>query len=82
MATSEPKQLRQIAASKMTIATIKHARKAGLCSRGMRAFAESRGYSWDDFLDNGVTTEFLRSLDDAIATRVAEIAEEEENGQR
>jgi hypothetical protein len=65
----------------MAIATIRHARQAGYCSRGMRQFATDNGYSWDEFLENGVSTEWLRSLDNAIATRVAEIAEEEENGQ-
>lgn len=64
----------------MATATIRHARMAGYCSRGMRQFALDNGYSWDEFLAHGVSTEWLRSLDNAIATRVAEIAEEEENG--
>jgi len=66
----------------MATATMAHARKAGMCSRGMRQFAEERNLDWDDFLQNGISTEQLRSLDDEMANQVAGIAEEEaSNGQ-
>lgn len=63
-----------------TIVTMRHVRKAGLCSRGLRKFAEEKGLNWDDFLQNGMPLDQVRLIDDAMVQRVADLAEEEDRG--
>ena len=60
--------------------TIRHARIAGVCSRGMRAFAKEHNLDWDEFLKNGLPSEQFRAIDDATCQLVAEIAEKEVEG--
>lgn len=61
--------------------TIKHARMAGYCSRGMRTFAERHNISWIRFLKEGVDEKLLLSTKDAMALHIVEKAREM-NGQR
>jgi folate-binding Fe-S cluster repair protein YgfZ len=61
----------------MVIVTMRHIRKAGLCSRGLRQFATLHGFDWDDFLQNGMPLDQVRLIDDAMVQRVADIAEAE-----
>ena len=60
-----------------TYARLEHARRLGYCARGMRRWFEGREYSWAEFVTHGVPVDWLRSIDDAMALRVAEEAERE-----
>lgn len=64
------------------IITIKHARMAGYCSRGMRIFAERYNYSWERFLKEGVKEEVLLNTGDGMAIQIVEKAREEHYGQK
>lgn len=50
----------------------------GYCSRGMREFAQVHNLDWEDFLQNGIDSEVLGAIDDAMVKKV--IAEAEKNG--
>ena len=62
---------------KPAIATLAHARALGYCARGMRRWFTDHHYSWTEFVQNGVSTEWLRATEDAMAIRLAEEAERE-----
>ena len=57
---------------------MRHLRQAGLCSRGARLYAAEHGYDWTKFLDEGMPIEEVRAIDDAMAQRVADLAEQDE----
>jgi hypothetical protein len=57
------------------IATLEHARRAGYCARGMRRWFEGRDRTWSEFVAHGVPVAWLRAQGDAMADRVADIAE-------
>lgn len=57
--------------------TMRHVRQATMCSRGARAFFQSHGLDWDTFLREGLDSSVIRATGDAMAIRVAEIAEAE-----
>lgn len=61
----------------MVIVTMRHIRQAGLCSRGLRKFAENHQFDFDDFLKNGMPLDQVRLIDDAMVQRVADLAEAE-----
>lgn len=61
----------------MVIVTMKHIRQAGLCSRGLRQFADIHGFDFSDFLKNGMPLDKVRLIDDAMVQAVADIAEAE-----
>ena len=54
---------------------MEHIRQAKMCSKGTRAFFERHGLDWCDFLKNGLEADILRATGDAMACRVADIAE-------
>ena len=56
------------------IITMRHIRKAKMCSRGTRSFFERHGLDWDDFLKNGIDSEKLRLTGDSMALQVVEVA--------
>lgn len=58
----------------------KHIRGAQLCMSGARGWFESYGLSWADFLENGITVEQLRALNDPLGNRVADFAETHQQG--
>lgn len=67
----------------MIYVTMRHVRKAGMCSRGVRDFVTSKGYSWDEFLRVGAPLDLVRTVDDAMVQKVADIAEAEaQDGQQ
>ena len=58
------------------IIRVNHARQAGYCSRGMRAFFVKYDLNWSEFLKNGLPEETLLATGDALARKVVEIAHE------
>lgn len=52
-------------------ATMQDVRRAGLCARGARSWARSRGYDWSRFLADGIPVVELEASGDALALRVA-----------
>lgn len=62
------------------IATHLHAKELGYCNAGLRKWLEGRGLPFREFLLNGASVEWLRAQNDAMATRLADYAEEKENG--
>ncbi len=59
------------------LVTMRHIRKAKMCTAQVRVFFERHGLDWPDFLKNGMDSGRVRDLNDAMATKVAEIAEAE-----
>ena len=45
-------------------------RKAKMCARGSRAFFLSQGWDWQDFLENGIDLEIVKSTNDAMVQQV------------
>ena len=58
----------------MTKVTVHHARRAGYCLLGCRAFAKRHNLNWKKFVREGLDAEELERLGDAIAMKVVEIA--------
>jgi hypothetical protein len=56
---------------------MKHLRAAGMCNREPRVFCQQQGWSWQQFLDEGLPAEQLEASGDPMAIRVAAIAREE-----
>ena len=54
--------------------TMLHVRKAGMCSRGARAFFERHGLDWTAFLKEGLDAEIIEATGDAMALQVVEVA--------
>lgn len=62
---------------------MKHIREAKLCSAGTRIWFQDHGFSWSDFLENGIPVEKLAETGDPLALRVVEaVKREEENGRQ
>ena len=57
--------------------TIYHVRKAGLCSRGARAFALKNNIDWSLFLMEGISPDKVREINDAMAKQVLRVYDEE-----
>lgn len=49
-------------------------RAARMCSGGARKFFEKQGWSWSDFLKNGIDVETVEKSKDPMALKVAEVA--------
>lgn len=60
------------------MARLEHARALGYCARGMRRWFDGRSHSWAEFVEDGVPAAWLRATGDAMAIRVAELAEKEQ----
>lgn len=56
---------------------IEHIRSARICMRGARAWFESKGLSWTDFLRDGIEMEAAEKMDDPFAKRVLAEAQKE-----
>jgi hypothetical protein len=56
---------------------MRHVRKAGLCSRGLRAWAAANGFQVAPFLSEGLPVETVEATGDGFALKVAKIAREE-----
>lgn len=59
----------------------RHLNTIKYCARGSRAFFEKHGFSWTDFLRNGIEREKLEALNDAMAHKAITVADAEKNGQ-
>ena len=46
-----------------------------MCARGSRAFFLSQGWDWQDFLENGIDLEIVKSTNDAMALQIVEAVE-------
>lgn len=58
------------------IVTHDHAKAFGYCNAGLRKWFPRDGVSFDDFRQNGVTTDWLRATGDAMACRLADKMEQ------
>jgi hypothetical protein len=58
------------------IVTMRDVRAARMCSRGVRMFFTTRGWDYDDFLRNGISSSILEADGDALALRAVEAARE------
>jgi hypothetical protein len=62
---------------------MRHMRSAKLCARGTRQWFERHGFSWEDFLRDGIPATDLESTGDPLALRPATLARQElTNGRR
>lgn len=59
-------------------AYMRHLRAAKICSPGARSWWARRGWSWSDFLSNGIACETLLETADPDAERVVKIARDED----
>lgn len=66
----------------MTLVLHRHCREVGYCNRGLRTLCEREGIDWPDFLRHGIDADRLRALNNAMAQRVIEQAERENDGQQ
>ena len=51
-----------------------HLTELGYCRRGSRNFFKRRGLDWPRFLEHGIDAKELIALNDAMATRLVEVA--------
>lgn len=61
--------------SRPIIVTIDHARAAGMCVQGMRAWFARHGLDFRAFLREGIDAKTLLATGDAMAKRVVELAQ-------
>lgn len=59
------------------IVRMSHVRKARLCARGVRAWAQRHGFDYMTFLNHGYPASVLEATGDALGIRVAAIARAE-----
>lgn len=59
------------------IATHLDAKALGYCNAGMRRWFPRDGVTFDDFRQQGVTTDWLRATGDAMAIRLADHIEQQ-----
>lgn len=59
----------------MTRVTVAHARELGYCLKGIRRWFDGRERSWEAFVEHGVDSDRLRATGDAMAIRLADLAE-------
>lgn len=64
----------------MTRVYVRHVRAAGFCIPGLRIWCKERGFSFKDFIRNGIEAEKLVVLNDAMASKAVELAEREDSG--
>lgn len=57
----------------------RHLREAKRCHSGCRTWFAHHGFSWSDFLDNGIEGQKLLDTRDPNAVAVVRIAEQEAN---
>lgn len=56
------------------VVTMEHARKAGMCARGVRSFFRRRGLDFRKFMQDGMPASELEKLNDAMVDQVVEVA--------
>ena len=55
--------------------TMRHIREARMCSKGTRAFLETHGLDWNEFLKEGIDAAKLEATGDAMAIKVVKVAQ-------
>jgi len=63
---------------KDVIVTVQDCRAAKLCKKGTRKWFKGHNLDFDDFVHNGISSEVLKKLNDAMAMKAVEVA----NGRR
>ncbi len=63
------------------IVRIEHAKKAGMCSRGVRQWFQANNLDYARFLTSGLLASEVEATGNALAMKVAAIAREEETQQ-
>ena len=59
---------------------IRHIREAGYCRKeGVKPFFDAYNWDWPDFLANGIDVEIVKKTKDAMALKIVEIAEREQD---
>lgn len=58
-----------------TRVTVVHARELGYCVKGIRRWFDGRERTWLEFVEHGVDSDWLRATGDAMASRLADLAE-------
>lgn len=59
---------------------IRHIREAGYCRKeGVKPFFDAHNWDWPDFLANGIDVEIVKKTKDAMALKIVEIAEREQD---
>ena len=56
------------------IITMRHIRKAKMCSHGAREFCRTYGIDWSKFLSKGVDESVILNTGDAAGRRVVDVA--------
>lgn len=59
---------------------MRHLRAVGMCNREPRLFAKRQGWSWTEFVTNGLPIELIEATGDPLAMRVAQAARDEADG--
>ena len=62
---------------KGAIVTHDDAKAFGYCNAGLRKWFPREGVTFDDFRQQGVTTDWLRASGDAMASRLADAIEQQ-----
>jgi hypothetical protein len=65
--------------SDIVIVKMCHVRKVSHCSRGARDFFNNHNLSWQDFLENGISSDILELTGDFMAMQVVQVAKTEES---
>lgn len=53
---------------------MRHLRTVGMCNREPRIFCRRQGWSWQQFLDEGLPVEWFYATGDPMAIKVADAA--------
>lgn len=62
--------------SKDVIVTMSDVRTAKMCSKGARLFLSRHGFSWSDFLKEGLPASELAKTGDEMALKVIKVAQD------
>jgi len=57
---------------------MRHLRAAGMCNREPRLWFAAHGFSWSDFVTNGISIEEVEATGDPLGMVVVEVALREE----
>ena len=59
---------------------IRHIRTAGYCRKeGVKPFFDAQKWDWADFLANGIDADIVKKTNDAMALKIVDIAQAEED---
>jgi uncharacterized protein YllA (UPF0747 family) len=62
----------------MATITVNDSHDLGYCNKGVRAFFARHELSWRDFIRNGIETDKVEHIDDAMARKLIEYAKKKE----